>query len=151
MNVDGTYVVMADEKDLASSALWFVDLLTPGNFEAAKGWISSDCEYLYGDGILKGEAIIQSFIDNHTTAVQKLDRIEYQKGEVESIVDRTVSVLVSDRIWVKGRTHDYHDRLIVTFGQHTGPNAVVRIENRRVDGERDKLLRFFESCGLEWK
>lgn len=142
---------MSEFQSLGDAAKQFVDLLTPGNFSFAEEWISRDCEYVYGGNTLRGKSIIQSFIDNHGQAAQKLDRIEYQDGKVEKIEGRSVSVLITDRIWVGSQSHDYYDRLIVTFGPQMGPGSVIHLENRRVDGERERLLQFFKSCGIEWK
>ena len=133
-----------------AAALRFVDSLTPGRFETARAWLADTCEYVYGDTVLTGAAIVQSFVDNHARASRQLDTIEYQEGLVESVEGRTVSVLVTDRIGIGSRTHDYRDRLVVTFGSHTGTGSVVRIENRRVEGEREKLVRFLATCGIEW-
>lgn len=141
---------MTDYQNLSAAALHFVNLLTPGHFVSAQEWISPDCEYFYGDIVLKGKAILHSFITNHDNAAQKLDRIEYLDGKIENIEGQTVSVLVTDRVHVGNRIHDYQDRLIVTFKRHADPGSVIRIENRRVDGEREKLLQFFEACGVEW-
>ena len=141
---------MKDDKHFSEAALRFVDLLTPGNFVLAKDWISPDCKYLYGEKVLTGDSIIQSFIANHDEASSKLDKIEYLDSEVESIEGQTVSVIVRDKIYVQNSTHEYKDRLIITFGDHTGEHSITQIENRRVTGEREKLLKFFDSLGMEW-
>src|SRR5690348_7016886 len=120
---------MNSDQALASAALRFVNLLTPGNFESASQWLSESCEYTYADKMLRGETIIQSFKSNHENACGRLDKIEYQDGSVEKIDGRAVSVLVTDRITVGNRCHNYRDRLIVTFGEGAGLGSVIRIEN----------------------
>ena len=141
---------MGKDLRLARAATEFVDLLTPGNFHLAGFFISPDCEYVYAGKILQGKAVLQSFIDNHENAAKKLDRIQYDSSEVERIEGSTVSVLVADRIYIKDKVHLYRDRLIVTFAEDDDPKSIVRIENKRVDGERDKLMDFFKSCGIDW-
>jgi hypothetical protein len=138
-------------QELSSAALEFVNLLTPGSFDAACEWLAENCEYSYGDQILRGKEIIQSFKGNHEAAAKKLDMIEYQNAEIETVEGLSVSVLVTGRISVGSRIYDYKDRLIVTFESDIEIRSVVRIENLRVEGEREKLLSFFRSCGIEWK
>lgn len=141
---------MTKNQNLAKAATEFVDLLTPGNFHLAEKFIAPDCEYSYAGNVLKGKAILQSFIDNHDNALKKLDKIQYDSSEVESIEGNTVSVLVADQIFVKDKMHLYRDRLIVSFKDDQEPKSIIRIENKRVVGEREKLMEFFKGCGIEW-
>ncbi len=133
---------------MKARAVEFVDLLIPGSFLVAKSWLSADCEYVYLDKVLKGDAIIESFEVNHENAAKRLDRILYLRGEVEEVIGQSVSVLVTDQIWSGKRMHVYQDRLIVTLEERSGKTLVTRIENRRVEGEREKLMKFYEACGI---
>jgi hypothetical protein len=141
---------MTKDQKLAKAATEFVDLLTPGNFHLAEKFISPECEYSYAGNVLKGKAVLQSFIDNHENASKKLDKIQYDSSEIESIEGNTVSVLVANQLYVKDKIYLYRDRLIVTFKEDEEPKTILRIENKRVDGERDKLMAFFRSCGIDW-
>jgi hypothetical protein len=134
---------------LAQLSREFVDLLKPEGFDQAELWISGECVYFVGNHELRGSAIIDSFRSNHEQASQRLDSVVYLNSELEGVDGRKVSIIVTDKIRVGQRTHLYRDRLILTWNEEVEPK-VARIENRRVDGERKKLIDFFAEVGLEW-
>lgn len=136
--------------EISKNAVEFVNLLTPGNFEEAEKWLSPNCVYQYKDTSLSGEEIIKSFSDNHEGASQKLDGITYIDGTVEKIEDHTVFVIVKDKVSAKGESYIYTDRLIITCNNFTGHSSIEKIEHSPIDGEREKLLEFFKSIGVEW-
>lgn len=76
--------------------------------------------------------------------------MQYDFSDIESLDGNTVFVLVANQLWVKDKIYLYRDRLIVTFKEDEEPKSIVRIENKRVNGERDKLMAFFKSCGIDW-
>lgn len=135
---------------IAKNAINFVNLLTPGNFREAEKWLSPDCTYQYKDTILKGEEIIKSFSDNHEGASKKLDGITYIDGTVEKIESNSIFVIVKDKVSTKGKSYIYTDRLIITCNDSTGHSSIDKIEHSPIDGEREKLLEFFKSVGVEW-
>jgi hypothetical protein len=100
---------------ITETAIAFVDLLVPGRFEEAKAALDPSCEYRHAGSVLHGNEIILCFEQSHEKAAAQLDRIEYLPGVVDSVVGDTVTVRVSDRIYSKGESHTYTDRLAISL------------------------------------
>ena len=137
-----------NKSELKRNAVSFVNLLTPGNFDEAKLWLSDDCEYRYKDQVLKGDDIIKSFSDNHESASAKLS-IEYIDGKVNTVNGQTVLVGVQDQISAKGQSHLYEDCLAITCNDQFGKGSIERIEHCPIPEERNKLAQFLDEVGVE--
>ncbi|MEM7646743.1 MAG: hypothetical protein AAF203_07540 [Pseudomonadota bacterium] len=139
---------MAEQKTIQENALEFVSLLTPGNFDKAKEWIAKECAYRYMDQDLKGDAIIQSFSENHQGAKEKFESIEYLDGFVNSTEGNTVFVGVRDKITAGSDVHIYEDCLAVTVNEKRGPGSIQGIKHCPIPEERDQLKAFMKKIGL---
>ncbi len=138
------------ENLVSINAINFANLLTPGNFQEAEKWLSPSCTYQYKDSILRGEEIIKSFSDNHEGAVKKLDGITYIDGTVEKINGNSVFVIIKDKISTKGESFIYTDRLVITCNDSIGHSSIEKIKHSPIKGEREKLLEFFQTMGVDW-
>lgn len=139
---------MEKRGNLEKNAVAFVNLLTPGNFETAKLWLSNSCEYLYQDKILTGEEIIRSFSDNHDKASNKIS-IEYMDGKVNKVIGNTVFVGVQDKLRVGDRSHLYEDCLAITCNDRMGEGSIVKIEHCPIQEEREKLSQFLKAVDVK--
>lgn len=126
-------------------ALEFVNCLVPDKFEFAKEMIPSNCLYKYGNKRLRGDSIIQSFVDNHENAKRKLDKIEYIDGRVDFLKGNFVIVIVQDKIEKAGDIHIYTDRLVIEVKEA----LIVGIEYLPFEEERKKIKEFLEKVSVE--
>ena len=133
--------------NLEKVALDFVNSLVPGKFDVAKSKLSPHCKYQYGDKVLKGDAIIQCFLDNHIHAKEKLDEIEYIDGVVEASDGREVTVIVKDRLLYKGSEYIYTDRLIIGINESGFVNS---INYKPFAKEQEALKKYFKENNIKY-
>ena len=136
-----------DSKNYSKAAIDWIDLLIPEGFNRAADLISDKCNYKYMGQILVGKEVINPFIENHEKALQQLDAIEYQRAIVKEITSDGVAAAVSDKIYLNGKTHIYHDELFVRMEKINSSWLVVYIEHRPIPEERVKLRNFLDSNG----
>ena len=126
-------------------ALLFVNALVPGQFEKARHHLSPDARYAYNGEELEGDAIIQSFVDNHTRAAQMLDSIIYTDGIVQETQGNRVTILVQDRLQKGQATHVYSDRLVIEVENQ----QVISVTHLPFTQEKLKLKQWFIEHDIE--
>jgi ribosomal-protein-alanine N-acetyltransferase len=141
--------ILNHEWRIAQNALRFVNLLVPGKFDEAKNWISPSCSYQYQSQTLSGGAIIKSFSDNHEKALTELDDIEYIEGRIEIIEGRIVSIILTDRLFARGKHFIHKDRLVITCNERFGEGSIEAIEHKPFEGARENLNEFLSSVGIQ--
>lgn len=123
----------------------FAKALDAEDFETAAAMLTPECEYASPDGTLIGpDAIVASYRSHAERARWRLDEVEYE-SVVEPAEDGTVRVLYVDRIRLGEHRHEYRCRQVLTVAPGRG---IVRIAHEEIAGEAERVLAFYERCGL---
>lgn len=126
-------------------ALEFVNMLVPGKFEDAREMLSPDCLYYYSDQCLEGEAVLDSFIENHNNASAVLEKITYIDGSVGNIKSNGfIDIIVKDLIEHKDQKHLYKDCLSIKIEN----GFILEIRNLPFIEEREKLSHFLNKIDV---
>ncbi|MGZ3809877.1 MAG: hypothetical protein ACXVCE_17465 [Bacteriovorax sp.] len=132
-------------KDFLETAKNFASKMDSDDFDTAKNFLNSTCEYISGDKIFIGpEQIMQSYKEHSDFAKSTFESVVYESS-VKLIDFRSFEATYVDIISKNGKTHTYTCKQILDFDQ---TNKIVRIRHFDIPGEYDRLKQFYSEVGL---
>ena len=77
-------------------------------------------------------------------ALEDIDEIEYLGANIDSVYGNRISIHIRDRIKVRGNSHKYLNRIIITCNSLTGHGSIEKIEHAPFSEEQEKLKLFYK-------
>lgn len=133
---------MSDIRALADD---FAKALDADDFETARRLLSAECDYEVRGQVLRGpDAIIACYARASASGRAALDEIRFE-SMVEGASGQAVTVRFVDHLRKGPRAYRFECLQHLTF---SGRGLIVHITHEDIDGERERLYAFFESCGI---
>ncbi len=130
------------------AAYGFARALNHDDYETAAQFLSSRCEYDTGSEWLAGrDEVLRSYWLNSETAKRNLEGIQYS-SEVTYVNGRTAVIQFMDDLTHNGETHQYRCNQKLTFNNE---GRIVRIEQKEISGQRERLYDFYDRACVVWE
>lgn len=131
--------------DNLKTAQAFASLLDKKDFESAKSYLASFCEYKIGGETLHGpNAIVSSYESNSVKAKGLFDSITYESGLTQTSADQ-IEIIYTDILTKGGKVHHYRTKQLLNFDPK---GEIIEITHVQLEGEQDRLKAFEREIGL---
>jgi hypothetical protein len=123
----------------------FAKLLHQKDFESAKGFIASFCEFKVGSETLHGPSAIVSVYESQSVKVKGVfDKIDSESAITEKTPEQ-IEIIYTDVLTKSGKTHRFQRKQVLDFDPK---GDIITITLVRMEGEQERLNAFQREVGL---
>ena len=133
--------------DIVRLAAGFSQALDDDSYDVLRTLLSADCQYHSRTAVIVGpDAIIDSYRDQNALARRLFDRVEYSSSVTKG-GPASVSVVFTDKLYIRDRAHLYRCRQILHFA---ADGLIDSIKHEELPAERERLLQFCAENGVKF-